>query len=140
MVDTMALMDAFTRTSRVRGKTTGATSPAPVVLPADDEVLLDAPDDQLGPALVGAAAGDHTPAAELLAVTRRSGAWEHRDRYVRRLASFARSRPEWLDTWRTHDPRDPDGLLVDAQRAVDRAWDSPARVELLREVSPLITA
>jgi hypothetical protein len=29
---------------------------------------------------------------------------------------------------------------VDAQRAVDRAWDSPARAELLREVSPLITA
>ncbi|MEW1869782.1 hypothetical protein AB0420_16875 [Streptomyces caelestis] len=140
MVDTMALLHAFTRTSRVREKTTGATSPVPVVLPADDEVLLDAPDDLLGPALVGAAAGDHTPVAGLLAVTRRTGAWEHRDRYVRRLAAFARSRPEWLDTWRARHPRDPDGLLVDAQRAVDRAWDSPARVELLREVSPLITA
>ncbi|MFI1418021.1 hypothetical protein ACH4VX_08500 [Streptomyces sp. NPDC020731] len=140
MVDTMALLHAFTRTSWVRGKTTGATPPVPVVLPADDEVLLDAPDDLLGPALVGAAGGDHTPVAELLAVTRRTGAWEHRDRYVRRLAAFARSRPGWLDTWRATDPRDPDGLLVDAQRAVDRAWDSPARAELLREVSPLITA
>ncbi|MEZ3178535.1 hypothetical protein KYY02_07385 [Streptomyces pimonensis] len=140
MVGTMALLHAFTRASRVRGKTTGAASPDPVGLPADDEVLLDAPDDLLGPALVGAAGGDHTPVAELLAVTRRTGAWEHRDRYVRRLAVFARSRPEWLDTWRARDPCDPGGLLVDAQRAVDRAWDSPARVELLREVSPLITA
>ncbi|GGV67775.1 hypothetical protein GCM10010294_22740 [Streptomyces griseoloalbus] len=135
----MALLHGFTRTSRVRGTSTGAASPAPVVLPADDEVLLDAPDDALGRALVGAADGDHTPAVELLAATRRAGAWEHRDRYVRRLARFARSRPEWLDTWRALAPRDPDGLLVDAQRAVDRAWDSPARIELLREVSPLIT-
>ncbi|WP_149552675.1 hypothetical protein [Streptomyces marokkonensis] len=140
MVGTMAPLHAFTRSSRVRGKTTGVVSPVPVVLPGDDEVLLDAPDDALGPALVGAAGGDHTPAVDLLAATRRTGAWEHRDRYVRGLAAFARSRPEWLDTWRALDPRDPDGLLVDAQRAVDRAWDSPARAELLREVSPLITA
>ncbi|MEU5522088.1 hypothetical protein ABZ759_15850 [Streptomyces sp. NPDC047860] len=134
----MALLHAFTRTYRVRGKSTG--TPVPVVLPGDDEVLLDAPDGALGPALVGAAAGDHAPAVELLAATRRTGAWEHRDRYVRRLAAFARSRPEWLDTWRALAPHDPGGLLVDAQRAVDRVWDSPARAELLREVSPLITA
>ncbi|MFF7857088.1 hypothetical protein [Streptomyces sp. NPDC007904] len=145
MVGTMALLHAFTRPSRVRGKTrTAATAslayPVSVVLPADDEVLLDAPDDVLGRALVGAAGGDHAPAAELLAATRLRGAWEHRDRYVRRLAAFARSRPEWLDAWRALAPRDPDGLLVEAQRAVDRAWDSPARAELLREVSPLITA
>ncbi|MFC9112475.1 hypothetical protein ACFTWN_03970 [Streptomyces sp. NPDC057092] len=140
MVGTMALLHAFTRTSRGREKRTGATSPVPVVLPADDEVLLDVPDDALGGALVGAAAGDHAPAADLLAATRHRAAWEHRDRYVRRLASFARSRPEWLDTWRARVPHDPDALLLDAQRAVDRAWDSPARTELLREVSPLITA
>lgn len=140
MVDTMALLHAFTRTSRVRGKSTGAASPVPVVLPGDDEVLLDAPDDVLGPALVGAADGDHAPAAALLAATRRTEAWDHRDRYVRRLAAFARARPGWLDTWRALDPHDPDATVVDAQRAVDRAWDSPARAELLREVSPLITA
>ncbi|MEV0693303.1 hypothetical protein [Streptomyces sp. NPDC050388] len=139
MVDTMALLYAFTRVSRVRGKT-GTASPIVPALPADDEVLLDAPDEELGPALVGAAAGDPTPAAELLAATRHSGAWEHRDRKVRKLAAFALSRPEWLDTWRALDPHDPDGLLVDAQRAVHRAWDSPARAEALREVSPLITA
>ncbi|MFE9770191.1 hypothetical protein ACFYOV_00620 [Streptomyces sp. NPDC005931] len=139
MVDTMALLHAFTRT-RGRGRT-GAPPPAVVVvLPTDDEVLLDAPDERLGPALVGAAAGDHRPAAGLLAGTRREGAWEHRDRYVRHLAAFARSRPEWLRDWRALDPHDPDGLLVEAQLAVDRAWRSPARLELLREVSPSITA
>ncbi|MFF8033933.1 hypothetical protein [Streptomyces sp. NPDC016626] len=140
MVDTMALLHAFTRATRLHGRTTGALPLVPALLPADDDVLLDAPDDMLGPALVGAAGGDHAPAVALLAVTRSTGAWELRDRYVRRLAAFARSRPEWLDTWRALAPRDPDGLLVDAQRAVDRAWDSPARAELLREVSPLITA
>lgn len=136
----MALLHGFTRTSRVRGRSTGPAPAVLVALPADDEVLLDAPDDMLGPALVGAADGDHVPAADLLAATRRTGAWEHRDRYVRRLARFAHARPEWLDAWRALAPRDPDGLLVDAQRAVDRAWGSPARAELLREVSPLITA
>ncbi|MFI8087578.1 hypothetical protein ACIF9R_04555 [Streptomyces sp. NPDC086080] len=140
MVDTMALLHGFTRTSRRRGGATDAAPPVSVALPGDDEVLLDAPDDALGPALLGAARGDHTPAAELLAATRRTDAWEHRDRYTRRLAAFARSRPEWLDTWRALAPHDPDALLVDAQRAVDRAWDSPARAESLREVSPLLTA
>ncbi|MGN7141021.1 hypothetical protein ACTHS2_28815, partial [Streptomyces pseudogriseolus] len=77
MVDTMALLHAFTRTPKVRGRRTGTPSPlAPVALPADDEVLLDVPDDALGRALVGAAAGDHTPAAELLLATRRRAAWE----------------------------------------------------------------
>lgn len=140
MVDTMALLHAFTRVPRVRGKATGAVSPVPAVLPTDDEVLLDAPDDALGAALVGAAAGDHEPAVELLAATRRTRAWEDRDRYVRQLAAFACSRPEWLDTWRAVAPHDPGGLLVDAQRAVNRLWDSPARSELLRGVSPLIRA
>ncbi|MER6147041.1 hypothetical protein [Streptomyces hirsutus] len=139
MVDTMALLHTFTRASRVREKS-GAARPGVLVLPADAEVLLDAPDEVLGPVLVGAAAGDPAPAVGLLAATRHRGAWEHRDRYVRQLAVFARSRPEWLDAWRAHDPHSPDGLLVDAQRAVHRAWDSPARAELLREVTPLITA
>ncbi|SCE26758.1 hypothetical protein GA0115245_128351, partial [Streptomyces sp. di188] len=93
MVDTMALLHAFTRTSRARGRRTGTPPPpARATLPADDEILLDAPDDALGRALVGAAAGDPAPAAELLVATRRRAAWEHRDRYVRRLAAFARSR------------------------------------------------
>ncbi|MFG2466574.1 hypothetical protein ACGFXB_14125 [Streptomyces canus] len=134
MVGTMALLPPFIRASRVPPyHLTGG-------LPADDEVLLDMPDDRLGPALVAAGQGGHGRAAELLAATRESAAWELRDRYVRRLSAFARSRPEWYDAWRAEAPYDPDQLLLGAQLAVDRVWDSPARAELLREVSPLITA
>jgi hypothetical protein len=133
MVDTMALLPPFIRASRMPPYLTGG-------LPADDEVLLDAPDDRLGPALVAAGQGTYGRAAELLAATRASAAWELRDRYVRRLSAFARSRSEWYDAWQAEAPYDPDRLLLGAQLAVDRAWDSPARAELLREVSPLITA
>ncbi|MFJ7072620.1 hypothetical protein [Streptomyces sp. NPDC098781] len=136
MVDTMALMLPFGRASR-----SARTAQHPAVgLPADDEVLLDAPDDRLGPALVAAGQGDHEPAAALLAVTRRQAQWEHRDRYTLHLAAFARSRPEWLETWYATAPHDPDALLIRAQVAVDHAWRSPARAEVLRGVSPLITA
>ncbi|NEB01623.1 hypothetical protein [Streptomyces sp. SID13726] len=133
MVDTMALLPPFIRASRMPVYLTGG-------LPADDEVLLDAPDDRLGPALVAAGQGGYGRAAELLAASRENAAWELRDRYVRRLSAFARSRPEWYDSWRAEAPYDPDQLLLGAQLAVDRAWGSPARAELLREVSPLITA
>jgi hypothetical protein len=137
MVDTMALLHPFSRTAR----TSRTAAPRPAAgLPADDEVLLDAPDDRLGPALVAAARGEHGPAAELLAGTRARAEWEYRDRYTRCLAAFAGSRPEWLERWSVVAPHDPDALLVGAQVAVDRAWSSPARAELLREVSPLITA
>jgi hypothetical protein len=136
MVDTMALLPPFVRASR----TTSTVAHPAVALPADDEVLIDAPDDRLGPALVAAGQGRYETAAELLALTRARGEWDYRDRYTRRLASFAHSRPEWLQTWRAAAPNDPDALLVAAQLAVDRAWRSPARAELLREVSPLITA
>ncbi|MGW5638704.1 hypothetical protein [Streptomyces sp. NPDC003832] len=135
MVDTMALLLPF-----IRGPRTARTAPPTSGPLADDEVLLDAPDARLGPALVAAARGDHEPAAALLAATRAAGEWEHRDRYTARLAAFAHARPEWFDSWRSAAPRDPDGLLVDAQLRVDRAWLSPARAELLREVSPLVTA
>ncbi|GHH02353.1 hypothetical protein [Streptomyces lanatus] len=134
MVNTMASMLPFGRASRTTVK-------HPVAgLPADDEVLLDAPDDRLGPALVAAGQGDHEPAAALLAGTRRHGQWEYRDRYTLHLAAFARSRPEWLESWYAAAPQDPDALLIRAQVAVDHAWRSPARAEVLRGVSPLITA
>ncbi|PWI18963.1 hypothetical protein DI272_36060 [Streptomyces sp. Act143] len=136
MVDTMALLPPFVRSSRP----TRTVDHPHVALPADAEVLLDAPDDRLGPALVAAGQGSYEVAAELLAATRTGAAWEHRDRYVVRLASFAHSRPEWFENWRTAAPRDPDLLVLGAQLAVTRAWRSPARAELLREVSPLITA
>ncbi|WP_073952519.1 hypothetical protein [Streptomyces kebangsaanensis] len=136
MVGTMALLPPFIRPTR-----TARDVPCPAAgLPADDEVLLDVPDEHLGTALVAAAQGAYGPAADLLAATRRRARWEDRDRYATRLAAFARSRTEWLDAWRAAAPQDPDALLLAAQLAVDRAWPSPARAELLREVSPLITA
>ncbi|WP_405873742.1 hypothetical protein [Streptomyces sp. NBC_00005] len=137
MVDTMALLHPFSRTARPPRATPPLAAASP---PADDEVLLDAPDDRLGPALVAAARGEHSPAATLLAGTRARADWENRDRYARRLAAFAHSRPEWLERWSATTPHDPDVRLLKAQLAVDQAWRSPARAELLREVSPLITA
>ncbi|ANB05910.1 hypothetical protein SAM40697_1950 [Streptomyces ambofaciens] len=106
----------------------------------DDDVLLDAPDDRLAPALVAAAHGEHAPVAALLAGTRAHAEWEHRDRYATRLAAFARSRAEWLENWRATAPDDPDARLVGARLTVDRYGDSPDRTALLREVTPAVTA
>jgi hypothetical protein len=136
MVGTMALLPSFIRPTRMT-KRPARPAGRP---PAGDEAVLDAPDDRLSPALVAAGRGEWAAAAGLLAATRAAAEWEPRDRYVRRLAAFARSRPEWFEEWRATAPADPGVLLVGTQLAVDRAWPSPARAELLREVSPLITA
>ncbi|MFJ5259068.1 hypothetical protein ACIQAC_01155 [Streptomyces sp. NPDC088387] len=136
MVDTMALLPPFMRGARIAR----STEHLPAGLPADDEVLLDVPDNRLGPALVAAARGEWQPVARLLAGTREDAEWENRDRYARRLAAFAHARTEWFEDWRAAAPRDPDALLVAAHLAVGRAWLSPARVELLASVSPLIDA
>ncbi|MER5541928.1 hypothetical protein ABT072_05540 [Streptomyces sp. NPDC002589] len=137
MVGTMASLPSFIRPTRMTKRSAHLVPGRSV---AGDEAVLDAPDDRLSPALVAAGRGDHEAAACLLAATRAAAAWENHDRYVRRLAAFARSRPEWFEAWRTTAPQDPGALLVGAQLAVDRVWPSPARAELLREVSPLITA
>ncbi|WP_445400317.1 hypothetical protein ACSMX9_05185 [Streptomyces sp. LE64] len=136
MVRTMVLLRALIRTARMARHTSSLAAG----LPADDEVLLDAPDARLGPALVAAGRGEYRPAARLLAATREDAAWEDRDRYVMRLAAFAGARPEWLARWRTDAPRDPDLLLLVAERAVADAWSSPARAERLHEVTDLVTA
>ncbi|MET9446370.1 hypothetical protein ABZY21_04275 [Streptomyces cinerochromogenes] len=136
MVGTMALLPSFIRPTRMT-KRTARSAGRP---PAGDEAVLDAPDDRLSPALVAAGRGEYGAAAGLLSATRAAAEWENRDRYVRRLTAFARSRPEWYEEWRAAAPDDPGALVVGAQLAVDRAWPSPARAELLREVSPLITA
>ncbi|MFF9565967.1 hypothetical protein [Streptomyces sp. NPDC014685] len=136
MVCTMPFLRALLRTAgRFRRSSQG-----PAGLPADDTVLLDAPDERLSPALVAAALGEYGPAAKLLATTRDRAEWENRDRYLVRLVAFARSRDGWLTAWLAAAPHDPDALLVKAQLAVRRAWESPARSEQLREVGPLITA
>lgn len=136
MVCTMALLRALLSTARVIRHSPALSA----ALPADDAVLLDAPDERLSPALVAAALGDHGPAARLLATTRDAADWEYRDRYLGRLVTFARHRDGWLVDWLASAPRDPDALLVKAELAVRRAWESPARAEQLREVGPMITA
>ncbi|MER6691959.1 hypothetical protein [Streptomyces minutiscleroticus] len=136
MVGDMALLRTVLRTAR----TIKHSPRLSVGLPPDDDVLLDAPDGRLGPALVGAGRGEYGPASALLAATREAAEWEHRDRYAVRLAAFARSRPEWFERWRRAAPDDPDVLLLGAELAVTRAWASPARDELLRPVAPLIAA
>ncbi|MFI1361620.1 hypothetical protein [Streptomyces griseochromogenes] len=136
MVDTMALLPAFLRPTRMTRRASRPAAPPP----AGDEAVLDAPDERLSPALVAAGRGEYGAAAALLAATRAAAEWEDRDRWTKRLAAFARSRPEWFEEWRAAAPEDPDTLLVGAQLAVDRVWPSPARAELLRETSPLITA
>jgi hypothetical protein len=132
----MDLLRALVRTARMARHTSGLADG----LPADDDVLLDAPDERLGPALVAAGRGEYAPAARLLATTREAVEWENRDRYALRFAAFARARAPWLREWRRAAPYDPDVLLVRAELAVSRGWQSPARVELLREAGPLIMA
>ncbi|MFF6786066.1 hypothetical protein [Streptomyces sp. NPDC012510] len=132
----MGPLRALVRTARMARH----TSRLAVGLTADDEVLLDAPDERLGPALTAAGRGEYAPAAKLLATTRESAEWENRDRYALRLAAFAHARDQWLRAWQAAAPHDPDALLVRAELAVARGWGSPARVELLREVSPLLAA
>ncbi|WP_455354386.1 hypothetical protein [Streptomyces sp. SYSU K217416] len=121
-----------------RGHRPAATRPSPGS--PVDEVLLDAPDARLAPALVAAGRGEYGQAARLLALTREHAEWENRDRYAVRLAAFAHRRPEWFAGWLAAAPRDPDALLVAAELAVRRGWESPARAELLREAAPLIRA
>ncbi|MZE72452.1 hypothetical protein GTW93_26380, partial [Streptomyces sp. SID5789] len=128
------MLRAFLRTAATRARSR-TSRPA-----QDDDVLLDAPDDRLAPALLAAARGEHTPAAGLLAGTREDAEWEHRDRYTTRLAAFSRSRSEWLDTWRATAPEDPGAPLIAARLAVARHWDSPDRAELLRRLVPAVTA
>ncbi|WP_434588575.1 hypothetical protein [Streptomyces sp. A5-4] len=136
MVHTMSLLRALISTARMIRNTPELAAG----LPSDDEVLLDAPDEQMGPTLVAAALGDYGPAAKLMAGTREAAEWENRDRYTTRLATFAYNRQDWLDQWLAAAPRDPDALLVKAELAVLRAWESPARAERLREIGPLIDA
>ncbi|MFF9868578.1 hypothetical protein ACF1G0_24790 [Streptomyces sp. NPDC013953] len=136
MVRTMSLLRALLSTARAVRHTPQLVDG----LPPDHAVLLDAPDERLGPALVAAALGDHAPASALLAATREAAEWESRDRYVVRLAAFAHRRDAWLAGWLADAPQDPDALLVRAELAVRRAWESPARAERLRELGPMIEA
>ncbi|WP_203181998.1 hypothetical protein [Streptomyces pratensis] len=91
-------------------------------LPPDEAVVLDAPDPSLRVALAAAAAGDHIPAAELLAATREHSQWERRDACVSRLARASLHHPGWLDSWLEESPEDPDAVLVKADLYICQAW------------------
>ncbi|MFD5876061.1 hypothetical protein [Streptomyces sp. NPDC060322] len=91
-------------------------------LPPDEAVVLDAPDASLREALAAAAAGDHAPAAELLAATREHAQWERRDTCVSRLARASLHHPGWLDSWLDESPDDPDAVLVKADQYICQAW------------------
>ncbi|GAA2941236.1 hypothetical protein ACFPN0_20055 [Kitasatospora cinereorecta] len=93
-----------------------------VGLPPDEAVVLDAPDPSLRAALTAAAAGDHAPAAELLAATREHAQWERRDACVSGLARASLHHPGWLDSWLEESPEDPDAVLVKADQYVCQAW------------------
>ncbi|MGP4002840.1 hypothetical protein [Streptomyces sp. 8N706] len=132
----MVFLRALINTARMIRHTPGLAAG----LTPDDEVLLDAPDERLAPALAAAGRGDHRPAAALLAATREAAEWESRDRYSTSLAVFAQSRPGWFTDWRAAAPRDPDAALLRAELAVRSAWERPARAEALRETVPLVEA
>ncbi|MFD0025317.1 DUF4034 domain-containing protein [Streptomyces sp. NPDC058382] len=91
-------------------------------LAPDEAVVLDPPDATLRAAVAAAVAGDHAPAAELLAPTRAHAQWERRDAYVSRLARTALHHEGWLENWLQESPRDPDALLVKADFHLHRAW------------------
>ncbi|MFJ8765968.1 hypothetical protein [Streptomyces clavifer] len=123
-------------------------------LPPDEAVVLDAADPSLRAALTAAAAGDHAPAAELLAATREHAQWERRDACVSGLARASLHHPGWLDSWLEESPQDPDAVLVKADQYVYQAWKirTGARARhvehdqfqafhaLLRDAVPVISA
>jgi len=123
-------------------------------LPPDEAVVLDAPDPSLRVALAAAAAGDHAPAAGLLAATREHAQWERRDACVSRLARASLHHPGWLDSWLEESPEDPDAVLVKADQYLCQAWQirTGARAEdieagqfrafhaVLRDAVPVISA
>ncbi|MFF1925171.1 hypothetical protein ACFVW8_31950 [Streptomyces sp. NPDC058221] len=91
-------------------------------LAPDEAVVLDPPDATLRAAVAAAVAGDHAPAAELLAATRTHAQWERRDAYVSRLARTALHHDGWLENWLQESPGDPDALLAVADFHLHRAW------------------
>jgi len=93
-------------------------------LPPVTQLGVGRPDPVLRPVLSAAWDGNHGPARELLADTRRRGAWERRDTCVRHLANVALTRPRWLEDWLKKDADDPDAALVAAESDVCRAWEA----------------
>ncbi|WP_208298610.1 hypothetical protein [Streptomyces liangshanensis] len=92
-------------------------------LPPDTAVVLDPVHPDLRDALRAAAGGDHGPARDLLAGTRRGAEWERRGVFVPQLARNALHHRGWLDAWLAEAPEDPDAVLVKAELCVAQAWE-----------------
>ncbi|WP_446040509.1 hypothetical protein [Streptomyces sp. SID1121] len=92
-------------------------------LPPDPAVALDPVHPDLRDALRAAAGGDHGPARDLLAATRRGAQWERRGIFVPQLARNALHHHGWLDAWLAEAPEDPDAVLVKAELCVAQAWE-----------------
>ncbi|MCX5201810.1 hypothetical protein OG897_10135 [Streptomyces sp. NBC_00237] len=129
-----------TASSTATASSTTTASSTASAASTDEDLLLDAPDARMAPALVAAAQGGYAPAAALLAATREGAEWENRDRYTLRLAAFAHHRQDWLTDWLLADPSDPDALLIKAELEVRRALESPSPADRLRPAGPLIDA
>lgn len=92
-------------------------------LAPDDAVVLDAPSDAARPAVDAALDGHFEPAAEVLARSRETRAWEDRDSDVDSLARLSLRSPDWLEAWASADAENPDLAVVDARRRVELAWE-----------------
>ncbi|MFJ1599454.1 hypothetical protein [Streptomyces sp. NPDC088261] len=92
-------------------------------LPPDTAVALDPVHPNLRDALRAAAGGDHGPARDVLAATRRGAEWERRGIFVPQLARNALHHRGWLDAWLAEAPEDPDAVLVKAELCVAQAWE-----------------
>lgn len=91
-------------------------------LPPADALELDPDDPGLHAARLAASAGDHLPAARLLAATRQQRDWALRSTHVWGLARHAEHHTGWLDTWLNVSPEDPDALLVKSAWFINHAW------------------
>ncbi|MGG5259101.1 hypothetical protein [Phycicoccus avicenniae] len=94
----------------------------------DEAVVADAPMPGLAPAMEAAVAGDHAPAADLLASTHRRRAWDDRSHAVDLLARMSLRTPQWLDAWETEaGPDDPAPLVVRSALGLNSAWEHRTR-------------
>jgi len=88
----------------------------------EGDLVVDGPRRLARAALDAAAAGDHRPAAEILAETRRRARWADRSHLVDRLTDRSLRDQAWLTHWQDADPMSPDLRAVAAHLKVKEAW------------------
>ena len=92
-------------------------------LPADDEVVFDAPAPRVREACDALRRGAYEPAQELLAATREAADWAARTEAAWAVAAVLLHDPGRLEVWRARRPGDRDLALVRAEAAVAQAWE-----------------